>query len=211
MQDTWVQSLGREDPLEEGMVTHSSILASKIMWTEEPRGLQSRGSQKSWRWLSTHIYTPEATTKQENICHTWKWSDTFKIKSVLTNLEKKIVNKQKIEIWIFKMQIVKRYIKRSSSKFYLIFFTLKTCIVTHEIGKNLQNIHIHISEDTRKLRLLYIANRHVNWHYLPGWKFCNIYSKGKNSFNPKFYFYEFILSSQSETALIYNNENEKVI
>ena len=45
VQETWVRSLGREDPLEEEMATHSSILAWKIPWTEEPRGLQSRGSQ----------------------------------------------------------------------------------------------------------------------------------------------------------------------
>ena len=39
MQETWVRSLGREDPLEEGMATHSSILAWRIPWTEEPGGL----------------------------------------------------------------------------------------------------------------------------------------------------------------------------
>ena len=43
-QDKWVQSLGREDPLEEGLAPHSSILARRIPWTEEPGGLQSRGS-----------------------------------------------------------------------------------------------------------------------------------------------------------------------
>ena len=43
--ETWVQSLGREDPLEKGMATHSSILAWRISWTEEPGGLQSIGSQ----------------------------------------------------------------------------------------------------------------------------------------------------------------------
>ena len=37
--ETWVQSLGQEDPLEEGMTTHSSILAWRIPWTEEPDGL----------------------------------------------------------------------------------------------------------------------------------------------------------------------------
>ena len=42
---TWVQSLGQEDPLEKGMATHSSILAWRIPWTEEPVGLQSMGSQ----------------------------------------------------------------------------------------------------------------------------------------------------------------------
>ena len=41
-----VQSLGREDPLEEEMATHSSILSWKISWTEKPGGLQSMGSQR---------------------------------------------------------------------------------------------------------------------------------------------------------------------
>ena len=45
IQDTWILSLGGEDPLEEGMTTHSSILAWRIPWTEEPGGLQSIGSQ----------------------------------------------------------------------------------------------------------------------------------------------------------------------
>ena len=44
-QETWVPSLGREDPLEEEMATHSSILAWRISWTEELGGLQSVGSQ----------------------------------------------------------------------------------------------------------------------------------------------------------------------
>ena len=44
MQETWVQSLGREDPLEKEMAAHSSILAWKILWTEEPGRLQSMGS-----------------------------------------------------------------------------------------------------------------------------------------------------------------------
>ena len=45
MQETWVQSLGREDPLEKEMATHCSILASKIPQTGEPGGLQSMGLQ----------------------------------------------------------------------------------------------------------------------------------------------------------------------
>ena len=44
MQEMWVQSLGREDPLEEGMAARSSILAWRVPWTEEPGGLQSMGS-----------------------------------------------------------------------------------------------------------------------------------------------------------------------
>ena len=46
MQETRVQSLGVEDLLEKGMATHSSILASRIPWTEEPGRLQSMGSQR---------------------------------------------------------------------------------------------------------------------------------------------------------------------
>ena len=46
MQETWVQSLGWEDALEEGLATHSRILAWRIPWTEEPGGLQSVGSQR---------------------------------------------------------------------------------------------------------------------------------------------------------------------
>ena len=46
IQETWVQSLGQEDPLEKGMATHSSIFAWIIPWTEEPGGLQSMGSQE---------------------------------------------------------------------------------------------------------------------------------------------------------------------
>ena len=44
--ETWVQFLNQEDLLEEGMATHSSILAWKITWTEEPGGLRSIGSQR---------------------------------------------------------------------------------------------------------------------------------------------------------------------
>ena len=46
MQEVQFQSLGQEDPLEKEMATHSSILAWRIPWTEEPGGLQSTGSQR---------------------------------------------------------------------------------------------------------------------------------------------------------------------
>ena len=46
MPETWVRSLGREDPLEKELATHSSILAWRIPWMEEPGGLQSMGSQR---------------------------------------------------------------------------------------------------------------------------------------------------------------------
>ena len=47
MRETWVRSLGWEDPLEEGMATISNILAWRIPWTEEPGGLQSMASQRA--------------------------------------------------------------------------------------------------------------------------------------------------------------------
>ena len=50
--ETWVQSLGREDPLEKEVAIHSSVLAWETPWTEEPGGLQSMGSRKSWTQLS---------------------------------------------------------------------------------------------------------------------------------------------------------------
>ena len=56
MQETWVQSLGQEDPLEKEVATHSSILAWKITWSGEPDGLQSmhlRRVRHDW----THMYT----------------------------------------------------------------------------------------------------------------------------------------------------------
>ena len=52
-QETWVLSLGQEDPLEEEMATHSRILAWRIPWTEEPGGLPSMGSQRVGHNLAT--------------------------------------------------------------------------------------------------------------------------------------------------------------
>ena len=49
MQETWVLSLGQEDPLEKEMATHSSTLAWKISWTKKPGRLQSMGSQRVGR------------------------------------------------------------------------------------------------------------------------------------------------------------------
>ena len=59
MQKTWVWSLSQEDPLEQSVVTHSSILAWRMAWTEEPDGLQSMGSQRvrhNWA-TNTHTHT----------------------------------------------------------------------------------------------------------------------------------------------------------
>ena len=58
MQETWVQSLGQEDPLEKEMATHSSTLAWKILWTEKPGRLQSMGSQRVGHdWVTSLSFT----------------------------------------------------------------------------------------------------------------------------------------------------------
>ena len=64
MQETWVQSLGGADPLEKEMATHSSILAGKSPWTEEPGGLQSMGSQS--RTQLKHLSTQH--TQYQVLC-----------------------------------------------------------------------------------------------------------------------------------------------
>ena len=66
MRETWVRSLGWEDSLEEGMATHSSILAWKIPWTEEPGGLQSTGA------------TPSKQTKKVIFCYSLLLQDFSK-------------------------------------------------------------------------------------------------------------------------------------
>ena len=56
-QETWVRFLGQEDPLEEEMATHYSILAWEITWTEEPPGLKSMGSQRvRYSWATEHAW-----------------------------------------------------------------------------------------------------------------------------------------------------------
>ena len=63
MQETWVRSLGWEDPLEKEMAAHSSILAWKTPWMEEPGRLQSIGSQRVSEQLHTHTHTIELTVQ----------------------------------------------------------------------------------------------------------------------------------------------------
>ena len=63
MQETWVQSLGLEDSLEDEMETHSSILAWEIPWTEEPGGLSSMGLWRVGHESATEHSTPKPTLK----------------------------------------------------------------------------------------------------------------------------------------------------
>ena len=67
--ETRVLSLGQEDPLEKGMATHSSILAWRIPWTEEPGRLQSMGSQKSQTYINNIIYGKVVNRVNSNSSH----------------------------------------------------------------------------------------------------------------------------------------------
>ena len=92
MWETRVQSLGREAPLEMEMATHSSILAWKISWTEEPGGLQSMGSQRVGPNWATNTFTiplirTRPVTASQKGCHgTYLWTedvaDTLHISSI---------------------------------------------------------------------------------------------------------------------------------
>ena len=62
MQETWIQPLGWEDHLEEGMATHCRILAWRIPWTEEPGGLQSMGLERT-----EHNWASKRSTTQHNL------------------------------------------------------------------------------------------------------------------------------------------------
>ena len=79
-QEMWVQSLGQEDPLEEEMATHSSILAWRIPWTKEPGRLQSMGSQESdMAWRLNHYHH-----SQLKFCsRLWPWSRKWQPTPVL--------------------------------------------------------------------------------------------------------------------------------
>ena len=69
MQGTWVPSLGREDPLEQEMATCSSILAWKIPWTEEPRGLPPMGPQRVGHDNTQHTRTHWQTQQSVEAKH----------------------------------------------------------------------------------------------------------------------------------------------
>ena len=69
MRETQVQSLGQEDPLEREMTLHSSILAWRLPWTEEPGGLQSMGLLKSWiRLRDTHTHSHTESRVNDLLC-----------------------------------------------------------------------------------------------------------------------------------------------
>ena len=69
MQETWVQSLGWEDTLKQEMATHSSILACRIPWTEEPAGYSPKGHKElaTTKQLNTFTFNKDIWTAQVNV------------------------------------------------------------------------------------------------------------------------------------------------
>ena len=84
MWETWVRSLGREDPLEKEMTTHSSILAWSIPWTEEPGRLQSMGSQRVGHDWATSPHLTSWGSKEA--IHTKCWQNSWHMVSLLKYL-----------------------------------------------------------------------------------------------------------------------------
>ena len=80
VQETWVRSPGREDPLEKEMATHSSILAWKISWTKEPGGLQSMGSQRVGHDWATNTYLlMETAPVAPSIVRSWRQKEQVRL------------------------------------------------------------------------------------------------------------------------------------
>ena len=111
--ETWLRSLGWEDPLEEEMATHSSILAWRIPWTEEPGGLQSMGSNRIGPNWATNTFFLLIVTLSIFSCVYWP-SDIVLItqylcKLLLGKMVLSMINWQdlaKISLFIFKWSIV---------------------------------------------------------------------------------------------------------
>ena len=75
MQEIWARFLGQEDPLEEETAPHSSILAWRIPWTEDPGGLQSMGSQRVRHFMEYNLYAIQYTCFT---CTVWVLTNTYR-------------------------------------------------------------------------------------------------------------------------------------
>ena len=118
MRETWVQSLGWEDPLEKEMATHSSTLAWKIPWTEEPGRLQSMGSQRvrhDWAtslslsrcsngFSSGHIWMWELDCEESWVLNNWRFWTVLLEKTLPSPLDCKEIQPEHLkgnQSWIF--------------------------------------------------------------------------------------------------------------
>ena len=102
MWETWVWSLGWEDPLEESMATHSSILALRTPWTEEPGELQSMGFQRvgyNWatntQWHLVNYTLAKKLSLQYNLCFWFSMLKCYKILSAFNKLVSEPPNEER--------------------------------------------------------------------------------------------------------------------
>ena len=117
---TWIQSLGQEDPLEEGMATHSSILAWRIPWTEEPGGLQSMGSQRVGQDWVTNTSRYQLTKSSQPL---YKDSSSFfsilQVRNLRPDITQGFESKQPTSEPIHLTALVLKWADLCSSWFYI--------------------------------------------------------------------------------------------
>ena len=106
-QETWVQSLSREDPLEESIATQSSVLACRIPWTEEPGRLQSIGSQRVGHDWSNLAYTRAHTDNPQNSVSSLDLSPNSKLVYLVDISSSSLdVFSRKIERYVWKTELL---------------------------------------------------------------------------------------------------------
>ena len=99
MWETWVRSLGREDPLEKEMANHSSILAWRIPWTEELGGLQSTGCKESDKTERLHFHFGASLVVQRLKCLPTMWETWVQSLGQEDPLEKEMATHSSILAW----------------------------------------------------------------------------------------------------------------
>ena len=106
-QETWVWSLGWEDPLEEGMAIHSSIFGWRIPWTEEPGGLKSIGSQRvRYEWSDLACLTQDQDQSQDTQWHySCQYCSRVSTASRLRQVKKKEMGKEDIKLLLFTFDV----------------------------------------------------------------------------------------------------------
>ena len=148
--ETWIGSLGWEDPLEEGVATHSSILAWRIPWTEEPGGLQSVGSQESDtpEWLSTHSNHPS----QVGWDIWWPWSNVVIFWSLRSFLETSLINGCWLSIPLNSILTVFLRAIANTDRSFLFIFSYLLILFTHKVLHMKSSNHIY--EDIKNFSTL---------------------------------------------------------